>query len=1684
VLLLCLAAHATYGQTLVTIGTTSATSGSCSLSAGGTCTISVTVTGPQAAVAGPVTLNYSPAVSGATAPTSVTLTVTGTQAPFLGQGKVTYTAPNPINARQTVLITATAADGTQAQGQIVLNPPSFTVVVNPSNPTVVAGTSQQFTAQVLGISQTAVTWSISPQTGTINQTGLYTAPATVTTGATVKVTATSTFDNTTSGTATITLQSNIITVSLSPGSATLTPNSTQQFTATVANTTNQAVTWSISPPVGTIDQTGFYLAPGSVTTSTRVTVTATSQQDPSKSGTATITLSPQPAVTISITPTTATLTASQTQQFTANVTNAATLAVFWSINPMVGSIDQTGLYTAPAIISTSQKVIVTAVSQADATKSATATITLNPTIDVGTGAPTSAWQSQFVQAFNRNGFAGMVSLPPTGKVTTFGSSGYIQLFQDAAKDSGVTYALASVSPTVATTQPDGSLVTVVQIWGPIYSYFTSLGGVGTVGYPLADTSGCPYFDASNSCVYQIFDKGYALFVYANPLLNGASTFSVNGTFYTQWTKAGGLAGLGRPVTAQATVTASTGTTATSQLYSAGVIYSLTSGTYKGQIFAVAEPIYDLFVAQNGIAGKLGMPIGNAVALANGKGLQQYFEGGIVSSNNSGTGGVQLPIAGVAVNGAPTVAPGDSISMNLGATLSLTAVPYDTAGNPDLTRVVSWSSSNSQVISIQASGQTAVLTAVGGGSATVVATSGGASSVRLSFVVVAPCCQVGDGTPAAVQQAFRNAVARNQLAVMLPAAAPAVRDGNGYVQSIMVNTAGGIATDLIAESDQSAAAYVVAGGVLTRYQALNGPTGPLGYPASDQSAGGTQLFAEPAALAGNPVRLVSGSILTKWGSLGYETGTAGAPAAEVATYSTFAASSGMWQSFANGNIYAATAGPRAGQVYFVGGLILAAYTSDGGPAGDLGMPASDETVSGGVHQQTFEGGTVSYAAGAASANIAPAPRVPAVIVSPASVTAGGNALVAVLGFANNSTLRVSITGQPDFLVTTANGAYSWTLHVPLSAASQTVAIHAVDTGNASSTANSSLTITGFANTRAQLTKVQGDNQSGLAGALLATPLVVMLADALGNPVIGAAVTFEASAGAQLSLVNATTDSTGHASTYLRLPSAKGVAGVTARSSLALAPVTFSVSATASTLPNFPVLQQSGSAILGNGTATIAQKGALLTAAAGILEYHQNRGDVGSPNGSVTPAALNQFLVNDCSLESNGNQNCDGFLSNPASGEQVVNLWRAADFTGGLDVVPVSPTVSAIADLLATGEPLLVSLNLTLNGSPAGGHYVAAIGVNADGSIAIQDPSPLFARSSLNDYLNGFTAGPGTWQAALAGVVRFAVRGPSATRFLVGELSQPAALMQNFTLSAIAPAGACGVTADLLDSIDASGNPPAQGPRVSRIGVCDGLQPAYQIDVGAAQSYTAFGDDLAAGGSWFDLSGSAPATYSATRPQLTLAIVPQTAAFTAAGVVNAATFTAGMAPGGLIAIFGSGLAALSGGSATTVDFDGTPAKVIAATPFQINAQVPPSIAPGPHALNLHSPFGPASQMVTVSTVAPAIFLLSDGVTGAVENQDGTLNGPSNPLSRGGVLVAYATGLGAVTAGQNGLSTANTTVSVVVNGTELPVAYAGLTPGFVGLYQVNVPIPATTPPGSGVSLTLKQGGQLSNSVNIWLQ
>jgi uncharacterized protein (TIGR03437 family) len=1334
-------------------------------------------------------------------------------------------------------------------------------------------------------------------------------------------------------------------------------------------------------------------------------------------------------------------------------------------DPQTGN--STNTYTAPAIIQVSSKVTVTVTLLADFTKTSSTTITLNPVVDVGTGAPTPSLQQAFISAFYRNGFNNQVTLPPISNVTRLGSTGYIQTFNGTV--SGTKLALATVSPS-APASSDGTSISVVQLYADLYAYYSSV-GAGTTGLPLYDTLNCPLVDLGNSCTYDYFDKSYVLFAYHAPLATG-QTFSITGVYYTEWVKQQGIVGLGRPVDVVTTVTASTGTTAGFQEFINGAVYTITSGTLKNTTVSVLQPIYGSYINGGGYAGPLGLPTAEEIVLSDGH-HRQTFEGGVLEYLPGSDPTQRFPVASVTIGGAPA---GSTITLNLGQTLDLTATPTSSRGDALNDRPVSWATTNSRVISIAPNGSKATIKAAGGGAASLTAASEGVASPKLNFIVIAPCCQVGDGTTTAVQQSFNDALARNRLSVVTPVANPAMRVGNGYVQMVQSADASGAAY-MLAESDAVGTAYVVAGAQLTAYQALGGPAGPLGYPRSDVSAGGTQRFENSAALAGNPIRVVSSWILTKWTALGSETGPAGAPSADPASFSTFGANTGVAQAFTGGTIFAANAGPKSGQAWFVSGLILARYSGLGGANGDFGMPTSDEFVNSGLHQQNFEGGTLTYSTGDAAAVEHPAAKVPGIIVSPSIVTAGAKARLAIVGFNNNTTLKVLVTGQPDFTVTTVNGAFAWDMFFPLTATSATIAIHAADT-KSSTVADGTLTVRGFNTNRIAIAKVQGDNQTGLPGALLPISLRVALKDSSGNPVAGASVAFAASSGAQVLTPSTATDANGLAETYVRLQGSDGIALINVNApSVASAPVSFGVRASASTLTNFPKLQQAGSAAIGKGKATISQKGALLTAVATILRYYQNRSELPSPNGYAEPLTLNQFLTGYCPTDAKGTQVCDGYFSNPDSGEQVVNLWRAAQFTGGVDV-DILPPSATVADFLAQGSPTLISLGLSLNGTLVGGHYVVAMGVAADGSIVIQDPNTTLARTSLTDYLSGFSTAAGAWKADVRGVARFALREPAASRFLVAAISQPPALVQSMALAAISAAGACGTSIDLLDAAD-TGAPGLGSPLLSRIVTCDGTASTYQIRLGAAQPFRAIVSDLAAGGSFSEVSGTAVVNYEATRPKLNLAIALQDVSFTSDSIVNAATFAAGISPGEIISIFGTGL--YDSASQTTVDIDGAALSVLLPSLFQLNAVVPNSIAVGTHTLTVHSAFGSAQQQIVVSAVSPGIFLIGNPPVGALTTTNYSLIGPTNPLSRGQTLLIFGTGLGSVTSGGATLKT-DAVVTVILNGTELPVQFAGLSAA--GLYQVNVAIPAAFPPGSGIPLTLKVGGQLSNMVSVAIQ
>jgi uncharacterized protein (TIGR03437 family) len=1246
-------------------------------------------------------------------------------------------------------------------------------------------------------------------------------------------------------------------------------------------------------------------------------------------------------------------------------------------------------------------------------------LSLAQNIDVGSGSPSDGIRLEFVQAYYRGMFSGMVSMPPAGNVGKFGTNGLRQEFDDS-KGSGPRLALIKPDVNVGGSE---SIPGVIQVWALLYSYYNSV-GVTTAGMPTMDTANCP--PNAGNCTWQTFDKNYALFAYATAIANGQN-FTTRDPFFTNWRNNGGVNTFGPATSAEIAFTSTSGN-ATIQYFSGGAIFNNTSGALSGRVLTVREPIFSVYAANNSAAGFLGLPTTEEQVLANNR-RRQSFQGGSIEYEPGSGAVLRLPVATVTVAGVTS-----PVRMNLNETLNLEATLRAADSSLLSDRAVVWSSSNSRVVTVQSNGYKATVRAVGGGIATVVASSEGKASQAITISVTAPCCQVGEGAPStAISQAFQDAITRNRLTPRLPGPFPVRRSGNGFYQEVIEAVSG--VRVVVAMSDRSPAAYVVAGAILSRWEDLGGPGGAFGYPSSDPTAQGRQTF-EKGALAGSPVRVVSEPILSRWAALGFETGTLGPPMAEAAPFFSVASTSGASQVFRNGILYGLQSGPNTGRTPYTTGLIQSKHLALGGVAGRFGAPLTDEYGIAGRRRQDFEGGNFEYAPGDAEAAANANPRKPALSAEPGTVTAGARVRILLGGFLENARLRISVTGQPDFHITTPNGAWTWEMIVPSAAASGAVTVRAVDTATGES-AQAAFSVRAIADARLRLRKTRGDEQVGAPGAMLPLAFRVVVEDEFGSPMAGVSVRFSATPGATLSNYTGTTNSTGEVETYMRLPAAESVALATAEAFRQV--VTFAARAAPVQLSGVPRFASTGDP--------------LLAAVASIVRYHQNRAELTSAGGLADPSTLGAFLKGYCSFDSQGQQICDGYLRlQDAAGKpaEMLNLWRAGGFVGGnLDVRIEERSMDSVRTLLSQGAPLLVTVSL----EGGGAHAVVATGVRSDGSVPIMDPHATAPRGTLDDYLKG---------SVILGVARLLPRAPTAGGFL--------AHAQGASVSVASPAGLCGPVL----GAGVSGAAPVE------FVACEGSQFYYQLDVTASGAFRGALTDLGSPVAVAEFAGRDAAAFRVARPGTQWELSPMDTAFSASTVVNGASYSPDIAPGGLIAIFGSGLARQGG--RTAVEVDGVTAQVLAAGSFQVNAQLPLGLAPGVHTLTLRSPFGEHEAAVTVQEVAPALFQ-SQGQQGAILNQDGSANGPHNPARRGEAVVAFGTGFGAVIR-DGRLDIVTQPVEAFLGEVEVPVLFAGLAPGFAGLYQLNLRVPTDIPPGLKSLLSVRQGGVASNRVEAAIQ
>jgi uncharacterized protein (TIGR03437 family) len=214
-----------------------------------------------------------------------------------------------------------------------------------------------------------------------------------------------------------------------------------------------------------------------------------------------------------------------------------------------------------------------------------------------------------------------------------------------------------------------------------------------------------------------------------------------------------------------------------------------------------------------------------------------------------------------------------------------------------------------------------------------------------------------------------------------------------------------------------------------------------------------------------------------------------------------------------------------------------------------------------------------------------------------------------------------------------------------------------------------------------------------------------------------------------------------------------------------------------------------------------------------------------------------------------------------------------------------------------------------------------------------------------------------------------------------------------------------------------------------------------------------------------------------------------------------------------LFGNPVAATSLPLGTTLGgtrvlVNNIPAPVYFVSYGQINFQVPYDAAVGTATVVVEAN-GQRSNGVTVPIAdrAPRLLRLGIGEYGIIVNQDGTFPLPRNsslgaagrPARAGDALIFYAIGLGPTspTVG-NGTAAPSSPLAVVdpmpklqfgsrsISGDDATVPFfVGLTPGFVGLYQINVIIPRDTEKGPNVPVFLNMGGNVfSNPVELAIE
>ena len=223
-------------------------------------------------------------------------------------------------------------------------------------------------------------------------------------------------------------------------------------------------------------------------------------------------------------------------------------------------------------------------------------------------------------------------------------------------------------------------------------------------------------------------------------------------------------------------------------------------------------------------------------------------------------------------------------------------------------------------------------------------------------------------------------------------------------------------------------------------------------------------------------------------------------------------------------------------------------------------------------------------------------------------------------------------------------------------------------------------------------------------------------------------------------------------------------------------------------------------------------------------------------------------------------------------------------------------------------------------------------------------------------------------------------------------------------------------------------------------------------------------------------------------------------------SSAPVTASVAPGALVALYGANLT--GGGKVLTVapgfplptDLAGTrvlvngiPAGLLMTSPGQVNLQIPYETPPGTASVEvrLGANAAIATLVVPVAAQSPGVFSLDLTGTGPciATHADYRLITLQDPAQPNETVLIFLTGLGAVTptiangaaAGGPLRRVADSGIQVLFNSVAGQITYAGLSPGYAGLYQINVLVPDHASVDGNVALGIRTAVAYSDLADL---